>query len=277
MAANRGRIIAFSALSMLLAALVDVAAYLLGGLTDSLIALAWGAARMYTPAASAVLVGGFQVVKRSLRLKMRAIISFLLSPLIAFAALALYAFITSLTGHFSLEPLRGLVPLEITPEALIVLTLVNSYLAALTLNALFALGEEIGWRGYLQPELEASGLGRVRAALVVGLIWGLWHASAILLLGHNYPENRLLGAALFIAFTTSLSLPHADITHHSSSIMPAASLHGAINAVWGLTVLATDLPRELGGLGPIGIASWTITSTATHLILRRRLFKTPAS
>ncbi|MEM4184944.1 MAG: CPBP family intramembrane glutamic endopeptidase [Nitrososphaerota archaeon] len=142
-------------------------------------------------------------------------------------------------------------------------------MAALTINTLFALGEEIGWRGYLQVELEERGLGAVRAALVVGLVWGLWHASGIILLGHNYPENRLLGAALFIAFTASLSLPHADVRRRSSSVLPAASLHGTINAVWGLTILVTTLQRELGGLGPAGIAAWAVTSAITHIALLR--------
>ncbi len=44
---------------------------------------------------------------------------------------------------------------------------------------LFALGEEIGWRGYLLPKL--SGLGPVRAALLAGLLHGLWHLPIILL------------------------------------------------------------------------------------------------
>src|SRR5215210_5236419 len=37
----------------------------------------------------------------------------------------------------------------------------------------FALTEEIGMRGYLQPRLMS--LGRTRALLVVGLVWATWH------------------------------------------------------------------------------------------------------
>ncbi len=40
-----------------------------------------------------------------------------------------------------------------------------------------ALGEEIGWRGFLLPRLQ-SRLGTVPAALVIGAIWGLWHLPA---------------------------------------------------------------------------------------------------
>ncbi|MEM0444643.1 MAG: hypothetical protein QW555_06930 [Nitrososphaerota archaeon] len=113
------RIIAYSALSMLLAGLIDAAAYLLGGLTDSLATLVWGAARMYTRAASAVLVAGPGVLRRSLRLGMRVFIYFLASPLIVFAALLFYILITASMGFFTLEPLRGLTPPQITDKALL--------------------------------------------------------------------------------------------------------------------------------------------------------------
>jgi membrane protease YdiL (CAAX protease family) len=34
-------------------------------------------------------------------------------------------------------------------------------------------GEEYGWRGYLLPKLLP--LGELRASLLVGVIWGVWH------------------------------------------------------------------------------------------------------
>jgi membrane protease YdiL (CAAX protease family) len=43
---------------------------------------------------------------------------------------------------------------------------------------LIALGEELGWRGWLQPTLAAR-TTRLRAALGVGAIWALWHAPAL--------------------------------------------------------------------------------------------------
>ncbi|MCS7145785.1 MAG: CPBP family intramembrane glutamic endopeptidase [Nitrososphaerota archaeon] len=269
MAATRDRVLLFSILSLILAALVDVAFYLLGGLANPFAGLAWGALRMYTPTVSALLVGDSETLKRALRFSMKAFVYFLTSPLIAFAALLLYFAITAPMGFISLETLRTAMPVDLPPETLLALMLINSYIAAISINTLFALGEEIGWRGFLQVELEARGHSTAKAALLVGLVWGVWHATAILLLGHNYPENRLLGVALFTAFTVALSLPHAAVTRLSSSVLPAASLHGAINAIWALTILTSTLPRELGGLGPLGIASWAIVSIANYLALLR--------
>jgi len=42
---------------------------------------------------------------------------------------------------------------------------------------LAALGEELGWRGYLYPRLMPR-LGPIGAAVAVGLVWGLWHLPA---------------------------------------------------------------------------------------------------
>jgi membrane protease YdiL (CAAX protease family) len=40
-----------------------------------------------------------------------------------------------------------------------------------------ALGEELGWRGFLMPHLHPR-LSLLAAALVTGLVWGLWHLPA---------------------------------------------------------------------------------------------------
>ncbi|GBC71321.1 hypothetical protein HRbin02_01102 [Candidatus Calditenuaceae archaeon HR02] len=264
------RVAIYSALSTLLAALVDIIVYLMGGLTGVPVTLGWGAIRMYTPTASALLVAGHREVKGYLRLGRKVLVFYLTSPLIAYLAILLYLLIIAPIGLLTLEHLQVELPITLVPEVLIVLMLLSAYFPAITINTLFALGEEIGWRGFLQIELEALGLSLAKAALLVGLVWGVWHAPAILLLGYNYPDNPVLGALLFTAFTVTLSLPHAIIRHLSLSVIPAASLHGTVNAIWGLTVVATRLPRELGGLGPLGIAVWVIISLILHLALRRQ-------
>lgn len=76
--------------------------------------------------------------------------------------------------------------------------------------AVVATGEELGWRGWLLPQL-MSRMSRLRAALGTGVIWGLWHApllisdpgSAIMLL------SFVLG--LSIVFTSLWVLARARI------------------------------------------------------------------
>lgn len=60
-----------------------------------------------------------------------------------------------------------------------------------------ALGEEIGWRGFLQPLLEKNS-SALFASVIVGLLWGLWHV------GHY--KNGPLFMIAFLLFTVSASI-----------------------------------------------------------------------
>ena len=65
------------------------------------------------------------------------------------------------------------------------------------IGAPLALGEEYGWRGYLLPRLLP--LGEIRATLLLGMIWGIWHLP-VLLIGLNYPSQPLWAALLVFIF-----------------------------------------------------------------------------
>jgi len=47
-------------------------------------------------------------------------------------------------------------------------------------------GEEIGWRGYVQPRLQAK-YNALVSGLIVGVIWGLWHLPRFLAPGNSSP------------------------------------------------------------------------------------------
>lgn len=81
-----------------------------------------------------------------------------------------------------------------------VLRLFNLSLPAIASAALFALiqgatGEEAGWRGYLQPMMEAKAGGVIPGSLYVGLIWSFWHTPLWFATG-------LLGWALVLYIVT---------------------------------------------------------------------------
>lgn len=77
----------------------------------------------------------------------------------------------------------GAPALPIPIGVLVALQFVNVLIGAF-INLIPALGEELGWRGWLLPKLLP--LGVTPAILLSGLIWGLWHAPLVLL-GYNYP------------------------------------------------------------------------------------------
>ena len=130
-----------------------------------------------------------------------------------------------------------------------ILVVLIQALIALTIgplfNTLFAVGEELGWRGYLFPKL--LHLGQGKAILLTGIIWGLWHAPVILQ-GHNYPGHPVLGVFLMIGFCLLLGAILCWLYLRTRSPWAPALAHGAINAVAGLPLMfMTGVDMALGG------------------------------
>ena len=138
--------------------------------------------------------------------------------------------------------------------AMFVVTLV----VAPFLNGLFGFGEELGWRGYLLPKLMV--LGRLRAYVLLGIIWGLWHLPLILI-GFTYPGQPVLGIVAFMALTITLGIYINELTlRHRSSIL-AGWVHGVFNSqklgIWA--VLFPTINPLIGGFaGVVGIVVWLL-------------------
>jgi membrane protease YdiL (CAAX protease family) len=98
------------------------------------------------------------------------------------------------------------------------------------LSAIPAIGEEFGWRAFLQGHLvERLGLGR--GVVLLGLIWAFWHLPG-LLAGYNYPDTPLLGALIITPIElVAVSIFMAWITLSARSFWPAALAHGAGNSI----------------------------------------------
>jgi membrane protease YdiL (CAAX protease family) len=124
------------------------------------------------------------------------------------------------------------------------------------LNGVFGFGEELGWRGYLLPKLMP--LGKARAYLIIGIVWGLWHLPLVLV-GFTYPGHPLLGTFMFILLTIGFGIYLNELTlRHRSSIL-AGWAHGVFNSqklgVWAL--LFPGVNPLLGGYaGALGLGIW---------------------
>ncbi|MBA2284357.1 MAG: CPBP family intramembrane metalloprotease [Ktedonobacteraceae bacterium] len=145
-------------------------------------------------------------------------------------------------------------PANTTINTLVQINLITSVALAFTFgivfNMLFTFGEEFGWRGYLLPRL--APLGGLRAAILVGLIWGFWHAPLIILDGYNYPGQPWLGVLMMMLFTTLLSVIFAWLRFRSGSVWPSTLAHAAYNAQLGFPVLLLSTSNPLLG-APIGL------------------------
>jgi len=135
----------------------------------------------------------------------------------------------------------------------------TSLVTAPILNTLFALGEEIGWRGYLLPKLMP--LGKPRAYLLLGVIWSAWHWPLIVI-GFDYGNsNFFLSILLFTGLTTGFGMYLNELTlRHKSSVL-AGFGHSVFNSqrlgIWGLLFPAAN-PLLGGCTGLIGVLTWLI-------------------
>ena len=100
--------------------------------------------------------------------------------------------------------------------------------AGVLFSCLTALGEEIGWRGFLVPELaRRSSLPRV--ALVSGAIWAVWHWPILLFADYNGGTRPGYSLACFTVLVLGIAFVFAWIRLASGSVWPAAILHASHN------------------------------------------------
>jgi membrane protease YdiL (CAAX protease family) len=119
---------------------------------------------------------------------------------------------------------------------MIILTLVSGLMAGISVNALAAFGEEYGWRNYLVGALREVKFWK--AALFIGIVWGIWHFPLILM-GHNYPNEPRWGVLLMVVMCILLGVIELYFVLKTKSMIVAAIFHGTINAVSGMTIYFT--------------------------------------
>lgn len=156
----------------------------------------------------------------------------------------------------------GVEPPSVPMAAALIAALFQGFVAGLTINGLFAFGEEYGWRGVLAEELRP--LGVVRANLLTGVLWGLWHAPLIAL-GHNYGPDWAIGIPLFVLVTTPLSFILWWARQRARSTAAPAVLHGAFNGFAGMFGLILVGSNALVAL-PVGLLAGAALTIAALVL-----------
>ena len=197
--------------------------------------------------------------------------------ILTIAGAALYFMV--FPGHFDLS--GGFIVQSAGPQALeqmeaqgltyplyVLVSLAGIVTYAPLINMFPALGEEIGWRGFLYPQLQAR-FGRKKGWILGGIIWGAWHWPLIWLIGYEYGFGYVgfpvLGMLLFCLFTVALGIWCDRLYERSGSIWLPALLHGAINAAAGLP-LTVCLP-DTGSFRLLGPAPNGLIAGLPMLIL----------
>lgn len=111
-------------------------------------------------------------------------------------------------------------------------TMLFSLSAGLLVSLLLrgAMGEELGLRGFVLPRLQAR-TTPVRASLVIGGLWGLWHLPVLL--------GRDVGAILiYLVFVYAVTMLFTWLFNRTSgSLIPVLLLHATINWEEGIEVV----------------------------------------
>ncbi|WP_280443337.1 type II CAAX endopeptidase family protein [Nocardia brasiliensis] len=148
------------------------------------------------------------------------------------------------------------------------------------IGLVFALGEELGWRGYLLTRLIDAGIPR--PILVGGLIWAAWHLP--LIIGGNYLSGNggsvLVIAPLFVIQIVVVSYVFARVRLDTGSVWPAVVLHASWNSViQSVFDTHTTGARAWLWLGEQGLLLLAANAICAFLLYRRpgRFLRQPLS
>ena len=130
----------------------------------------------------------------------------------------------------------------------------------------------MAWRGFLQDELFK--LNRRRGALLIGLIWGLWHLPVILSGVHTYPPTPL-GLLLALIFFTLWGFVQSYAVLKTGSVWVAAFLHGLVNSVYAFTLIYLVRPANKPFSFGLGIYGLICLAAIVLLILRDPIWRMP--
>lgn len=91
-----------------------------------------------------------------------------------------------------------------------------------------ALGEEIGWRGFLSPRLTET-LGFTKGALLTGIIWTSWHLPILLFADYNNGTPWWFGVPCFAVMVCGQSVIMAWLRNSSGNLWTGAIFHASHN------------------------------------------------
>jgi len=140
-----------------------------------------------------------------------------------------------------------------------------------------ALGEEIGWRGFLVPELSKV-VSFPAIGLISGLMWATYHYPVLIFADYNAGTPIWYGLGCFTVMVVADSFILAWLALRSGSLWPAAILHASHNLF--IQSICTPLTRDTGPtkyiIDEFGIGL-VITITIGAIMVSRQRRQLPAN
>lgn len=97
-------------------------------------------------------------------------------------------------------------------------------------SSLTAIGEELGWRGYLVPELMKK-YSYVKVSIIVGTIWLLYHLPILIFSNYNNGVSILSSVIFFTISIYAVTFIANLLTIKSNTVWPAIMLHSVHNVL----------------------------------------------
>jgi membrane protease YdiL (CAAX protease family) len=150
------------------------------------------------------------------------------------------------------------------------LVIVSSYEVLMT--GFRTLGEEIGWRGLLAPEL-AKRYSFTTTSLITGVIWAIWHYPVLLFGDYNNAGAPLwFGLICFTVLVIGISFALIWLRLKSGSLWTAVLLHAShnifIQAIFTKMTGVTDLTPFV--IDEFGIGLALVAVLVGYLFWRKR-------
>ena len=148
------------------------------------------------------------------------------------------------------ENMTSFTELELPVPVLLIVMAFGGIVGGVTVNLIATFGEELGWRGLMLRETKVTRI--LEMALLIGAVWGLWHAPFIYM-GQttlDIPErNRDDDAVLYRD-----ELGHELLAMRSSTIAGPSAFHGVTNGIAGSSLVLTHDANPLLGESLVSLA-----------------------
>lgn len=128
------------------------------------------------------------------------------------------------------------------------LVAILSILSTSPLMAINTIGEEFGWRGYMNKKMEPL-FGTLGTVVIGGIIWGLWHTE-LTVAGHNfgtdYPGYPYMGIICMCVSCIFLGIFLMWLTKKTNSIYPATIMHAMnnFNGTITMQIFSSGIPND---------------------------------
>lgn len=158
-------------------------------------------------------------------------------------------------------------------EASTMVTVVTWIIMIVT-STIAAAGEEIGWRGFLLPQM--TKLWNFKTAVIVsGLIWAVWHMPIMIAGIYNPGTPIWYQLPMFTVDVLSFTVIISILRLKSKSVWPAILIHASHNhfdqAIFGPMTESANKAYLVGETGVITVIAIILVAVATVMIFRKKV------